>query len=874
MKRKKVDLLKCSSLLPDGPGSSATSNSSSHVDKLLSVHDRVIAHIDLDCFYVQVERSLDPTLRNKPVAVVQYNPFGDLRTYLPSDNRIVSSGSLIAVSYEARAAGVKRIMRGQEAKKACPELLLVQVPTSHGKANLGIYRDASSRILKVLSSTSYSSCTIERASIDEVYVDVTAEASRLLEQATDLRLFLQSSIKLLLSVPTLIAGVDDEEVSMNKSQIRNGHKGTELMQHSYLNDDSNHTMTLPDEVLDASSAADLWFLRPQHLWSTQDLMIIAGSIVVNDLRKAVLQQLGFTCSAGIATNRMLAKTCSGMHKPNKQTILPVAFISSLMTSLPYSRVQGLGGKLGEALSQLYDGKVKTMGDIAAIDRKEFIQRFGEETAAWLYNVSRGIDVEPVMDRPLPISIGCSKSFRSSNMLTPKHLGDGTVLKWLVELSEELHERLSDDVQQNNRVPKSLQAGASIKFQLLSSDTTLSGNDNHKQNDTSGIDSIAIPIEDRVEQWHEDQGITLSKICPMVSGGSSAMAKIALQMLTRAIHEHPKICSLNAKSNSSSIAISGSPNKLTATSSNSIIVHQYSWNITYLSMCVNNFQTIENGSNSITSYFKAPSSVDPRDKPLNDGVFLCAENNSSTSLNLTTVNDEKFNHDEQSTEKSIQRQFVDHSSVTEVLHKERTQEEEEVSSSCGRSINKIFENMMKTQDKNQTIRAPQSVTASIISKVSVKPEHRMISSFFSNTALTKRSISAVVNNNENSIDGNLVQRDDSRTSTSCKTQCSGNSGVIAISKQQQQQQQQLMTMEMEKKKKSSSSDAVLSSCCIKRVVVPVPSQSTSLRLHHHHPYMPTTMRDIDSSVFLSLPHDIQREIELTLKLRQQRNHNTN
>ena len=869
MKRKKVDLLKCSSLLPDGPGSPSSSSSTSHVDKLLSVHDRVIAHIDLDCFYVQVERSLDPTLRSKPVAVVQYNPFGDLRTYLPSDNRIVSSGSLIAVSYEARAAGVKRIMRGQEAKKACPELLLVQVPTSHGKANLGIYRDASSRILKVLSSTSYSSCIIERASIDEVYVDVTAEASKLLEQAADLRLFLQSSIKLLLSVPTLIAGVDDEEVSMNKSQIRNGHKGTELMQHSYLNDDNNQLMSIPDEVLNSSSSssslADLWFLRPQHMWSTQDLMLIAGSIVVNDLRKAVLQQLGFTCSAGIATNRMLAKTCSGMHKPNKQTILPVAFISSLMTSLPYSRVQGLGGKLGEALSQLYDGKVKTMGDIAAIDRKEFIQRFGEETAAWLYNVSRGVDVEPVMDRPLPISIGCSKSFRSSNMLTPKHLSDGTVLKWLTELSEELHERLSDDMQQNNRVPKSLQAGASIKFQLLSSSSssdTLSGNDN-KQNESGSKDLIAIPIEDRVEQWHEDQGISLSKICPMVSGGPSAMAKTALQMLTRAIHEHPKICSLNVKSNSSSsIATSGSPNKLTATSSSSssgssIIVPQYSWNITYLSMCVNNFQTIENGSNSITSYFKAPSSaVGHSDKPLDDGAFLCAESHSSTSLNVSAVNDEKLTLDEESTDTLIQRQYdVDHNSVVEVVHTERTQEEEEVSSNCGRSIDKIFENMTKTQDNNQMIRAPQSVTASITSKVSLKPEHRMITSFFSHATMTKRSIS-VINSSDNSADGHLDQRDDSRSSkTSNKTQCSGN-GVIATS------DQQLTTQK-------KSSDAVLNKYCIKRVVIP--SQSTPLQ--HHHLHMPATMRDIDSSVFLSLPHDIQREIELTLKLRQQRNHST-
>ncbi|KAJ6295713.1 hypothetical protein OIU78_023693 [Salix suchowensis] len=60
---------------------------------------RIIAHVDLDCFYVQVEQRKQPELRGLPTAVVQYNEW--------------KGGALIAVSYEARKLGVSPHMRGR-----------------------------------------------------------------------------------------------------------------------------------------------------------------------------------------------------------------------------------------------------------------------------------------------------------------------------------------------------------------------------------------------------------------------------------------------------------------------------------------------------------------------------------------------------------------------------------------------------------------------------------------------------------------------------------------------------------------------------------------------------------------------------------------
>uniref|UniRef100_A0A3B1ILR3 DNA polymerase eta n=1 Tax=Astyanax mexicanus TaxID=7994 RepID=A0A3B1ILR3_ASTMX len=84
--------------------------------------ERVVALVDMDCFYVQVEQRMNPELRHKPCVVAQYKTW--------------KGGGIIAVSYEARAHGVTRNMFADDAKKLCPDLRVARVRESHGKADL------------------------------------------------------------------------------------------------------------------------------------------------------------------------------------------------------------------------------------------------------------------------------------------------------------------------------------------------------------------------------------------------------------------------------------------------------------------------------------------------------------------------------------------------------------------------------------------------------------------------------------------------------------------------------------------------------------------------------------------------------------------
>ena len=65
----------------------------------------------------------------------------------------------------------------------------------------------------------------------------------------------------------------------------------------------------------------------------------------------VLWLIAEQCGAGVAHTKLLAKLCSGLNKPNMQTVLPSASVPQLLADLPLSKLRGLGGQYGQQVQE-------------------------------------------------------------------------------------------------------------------------------------------------------------------------------------------------------------------------------------------------------------------------------------------------------------------------------------------------------------------------------------------------------------------------------------------------------------------------------------------------------------------------------------------
>ena len=135
--------------------------------------DRRFLHADLDAFYASVEQRDDPALAGRPL--------------------IVGEGVVLAASYEARSKGVRTAMNGSEARRLCPEAIVVA-------PRMSAYSEASAAVFEVFRDTTP---LVEGLSIDEAFLDVSGlhrTAGNPEEIATRLRERVRAEVGLPLSI--------------------------------------------------------------------------------------------------------------------------------------------------------------------------------------------------------------------------------------------------------------------------------------------------------------------------------------------------------------------------------------------------------------------------------------------------------------------------------------------------------------------------------------------------------------------------------------------------------------------------------------------------------------------------------------------------
>jgi DNA polymerase-4 len=153
------------------------------------------------------------------------------------------------------------------------------------------------------------------------------------------------------------------------------------------------------------------------------------------IQERVRSATGLSCSIGIAPNKLLAKICSELDKPNGVTILSQADVPARIWPLPARRINGIGPKANAKLEAL---GIRTVGGLAAADRQLLIEQFGRSYGAWMHEAAHGRDERAVVTFSEPKSISRETTFeRDLHAVRDRDTLSGIFTDLCVRLSEDL-----------------------------------------------------------------------------------------------------------------------------------------------------------------------------------------------------------------------------------------------------------------------------------------------------------------------------------------------------------------------------------------------------------------------------------------------------
>lgn len=134
----------------------------------------------------------------------------------------------------------------------------------------------------------------------------------------------------------------------------------------------------------------------------------SASLMAKEIRSKILKRLQLTASAGISYNKFLAKLGSDQNKPDGQFVIRPGEAEKYLYDLPIGRFYGVG-KVTEAKMKLFS--IHTGGDLKKKSLLQ-LQKIVGNSAAYYFDIARGIDHRPVSNKRIRKSLGSETTFQN------------------------------------------------------------------------------------------------------------------------------------------------------------------------------------------------------------------------------------------------------------------------------------------------------------------------------------------------------------------------------------------------------------------------------------------------------------------------------
>jgi DNA polymerase IV len=138
-----------------------------------------------------------------------------------------------------------------------------------------------------------------------------------------------------------------------------------------------------------------------------------ATLVARAIREQIRQELKLTASAGVASNKFLAKLASEWKKPDGLFVIQPEEADRFLLPLPVGRLPGVGKVTEEKLTKL---RIKTVGELRGLEVATLEEEFGR-FGVRLYELARGIDESPVVPDRATQSISVEDTFEEDVILT-------------------------------------------------------------------------------------------------------------------------------------------------------------------------------------------------------------------------------------------------------------------------------------------------------------------------------------------------------------------------------------------------------------------------------------------------------------------------